>query len=89
MASALGIFLYLQPLAVLPALFLFVVIMWRWRYVSVGSLAAATIMPIVLFFLHASQPQLLLATAIAILIWIKHRANIGRLLRGKEARWGK
>ncbi len=88
-ATALGVFLYLQPLAVLAALLVFLIIMWRWGYVSAGSLATSALMPVVLFFLGAGQEQLLLATAIAILIWVKHRANISRLLRGEESKWGK
>jgi len=88
-ATALGVFLYLEPLAVLAALLVFVLIMWRWRYVSAGSLAAAALMPVALFCLDASPPRVLLATAIAILIGLKHHANIGRLLRGEESKWGK
>jgi glycerol-3-phosphate acyltransferase PlsY len=88
-ATALGIFLYLEPLAVLPALLVFLLVMWRWRFVSAGSLAATALMPVFLFFLGASAHQLQLAMVIAILIWLKHHANIGRLLRGEESKWGK
>jgi len=87
-ATALGVFLYLDPLAVLIVFGIFVGIVARWRYVSAGSITAAALMPGLLWLLGASPAKIALGLAIALLIWLKHRTNIGRLLRGEEAKWG-
>lgn len=88
-ATALGIFLFLNPLAVALLIPLFMAVVWIWGYVSLGSLVAAAAMPLLLHLLHGSGPQLILSLAIAALICLKHRANIGRLLRHEEKSWKK
>jgi glycerol-3-phosphate acyltransferase PlsY len=87
-ATALGVFLYLKPLAVLLVVPIFAVIVVRWRYVSVASLAASAAMPAILYILGASEPTVLLATVIAAMIWFGHRTNIRRLRQGEESKWG-
>src|SRR2546427_11130704 len=49
-ATALGVFLALCPLAAVSALLLFVLCVAYWRYVSLGSVAAAAGMPLVIYF---------------------------------------
>ena len=86
-ATALGIFLYLDPGAALLAILLFVLVVAVWGYVSLGSLMAAALLPLLLWLFHGGGPELVLATFIAILVWLKHRANILRLLRHEEKSW--
>lgn len=88
-ATALGVFLYLAPMAVLIVAVLFFIIVLKWRYVSAGSLAASGMLPPAVFMVGAHPYSVYLATGIAIFIWISHRANIGRLLQGQESKWGK
>ena len=90
-ATGLGIFLTLAPLAVLCAGVVFLVVVWATRYVSLGSMTAAGILPLCVWLLRGPpQPSEsltpLLTTAIcgAAFIILMHRANIGRLLRGTE-----
>ncbi|HEX8147515.1 MAG TPA: glycerol-3-phosphate 1-O-acyltransferase PlsY [Pyrinomonadaceae bacterium] len=92
-ATGLGVFLVLAPIATLCALLLFVVVVWLWRYVSLGSIAAATVLPLAVWSLgapgigdRATRPLLLLSVLGAALIVFMHRANVGRLLRGEESR---
>ena len=59
------------------------------RYVSVGSLAAAATLPIMQILLERPLAEVLLGMALAGLIIVRHRANIGRLLQGTESRAGK
>jgi glycerol-3-phosphate acyltransferase PlsY len=91
-AAALGVFLALSPLAALSALATFVLVVAIWRYVSLGSVAAAAAMPL-LMYLHWAPPLApplsitfgtLFATALVI---FKHRANLRRLLEGSEPRF--
>lgn len=86
-ATSAGVFLAICPSAVGVALAAFLLGVKTTGFVSVGSLAAAVVMPVAVhFFCHSSRFELM-ALAIAALIWWKHRENIGRLLRGEEHSW--
>src|SRR5258708_26782527 len=54
-ATPLGVFLALCPLAAVSALLLFVLCVAYWRYVSLGSIAAAAAMPRLIYFLGAPR----------------------------------
>src|SRR5438552_15044093 len=54
-ATALGIFLALCPLAAVAALLLFLLCVAYWRYVSLGSVATAAAMPLLIYFLFAPR----------------------------------
>ena len=91
-ATAAGIFLVLSPLAVLGSLIVFVLVVAFWRYISLGSIAAAAAMPLLIYFLwapgHAPPAAIILGTlASAILIIYKHDANIQRLVQGEEPKF--
>jgi acyl phosphate:glycerol-3-phosphate acyltransferase len=86
-ATALGVFLYLEPLAALAAMAIFITVTLNWGYVSLGSLTAALLLPGLVWLLSASVVNTLLAVIVAILIWLKHCDNIGRLSQGKEKSW--
>jgi glycerol-3-phosphate acyltransferase PlsY len=86
-ATALGVYLALAPLAVAWALLVFVLLVTIWRYISLGSVAAAAAMPLIIFFRPHSS-QLLIATAlISVIVILKHHANISRLLAGTESKF--
>lgn len=83
-ATALGVYLALAPLAVLGALAVFILLVVIWRYISLGSIVAAAVMPLIIFFMPHSL-ELLTATAlISAIVIIKHQANIKRLIAGTE-----
>lgn len=83
-ATALGVFLGLAPLAIAIAIALFAVVMFFWRYVSLGSISAAAVMPLAVFFLGESRTVTCVTLVIAIIVIIRHRENIGRLIAGTE-----
>ncbi len=90
-ATGVGVFLVLAPLAVVMAALIFGVIVWRTRYVSLGSIIAAAAIPLFLllestFIQPVVEPAPLMTAAIAsaLLIIFAHRANIGRLIHGNE-----
>lgn len=92
-ATGLGVFLVLAPLAVFCALFVFVAIVATTRYVSLGSMAAAATLPIAIWLIgdHVASdnffvPPLTTASVGGALIIFMHRANIGRLLGGTESK---
>ena len=91
-ATAAGMFLMLSPPALLGSLLLFLVVVLFSRYVSLGSIAAAAAMPLLLYLLWAPHhaPPLVVtfgAFAAAMLIVYKHDANIQRLVEGREPRF--
>jgi glycerol-3-phosphate acyltransferase PlsY len=84
-ATALGVFLALAPLAVAIAIALFAVIMFVWRYVSLGSIVAAAVMPLAVFFLGGNRTVIMVTLLIAVIVIIRHYENIKRLLSGTES----
>src|SRR6266478_855242 len=91
-ATALGVFLGLCPLAAVSALLLFILCVAYWRYVSLGSVAAAAAMPLLIYFLWAPRyaPPIVAIVgtlAIAGLVIYKHDSNLQRLVDGTEPRF--
>jgi len=85
-ATALGVYLGLDPFAVLIVVIIFVLITLKWRFVSLGSLVGAAIMPPLLYFLNAPDQYIYLVLMMGALIFIKHRDNIRRLISGTESK---
>lgn len=85
-ATALGIFVALCPGAVVIDFFLFAGILATWRIVSVSSMSAASLMPVLLWMITGSQPYLMMSICVAVLIIYRHKANIQRLISGRENR---
>jgi glycerol-3-phosphate acyltransferase PlsY len=83
-ATGLGVFLALSPLATAVAALLFFAVYATKRIVSVGSLAAATALPVAMLALHEPPPYVALGAAVWLLVMVRHRTNIQRLLRREE-----
>ena len=90
-ATAAGVMLGLTPLALGVSFAVWFVVVGLTGYVSLGSILSAAIFPAAVWILDPpEQPAILwldIAVAAAI-IWL-HRANIGRLLKGTENRFGR
>jgi glycerol-3-phosphate acyltransferase PlsY len=97
-ATSFGVALGLWPyytIAAAIALAVWLAVALTWRYISLASIAAAATFPIALtvaIFLtpawrfHTLWPLLIAATAIPLLVIIRHRTNIKRLLQGTETK---
>src|SRR6516162_9906600 len=91
-ATALGVFLMLAPLAALGAALFFLLVVLLWRYVSLGSVAAAAAMPLLVYFLwapgHAPPFAVIFGTLFAAALVIsKHDTNLQRLWDGTERKF--
>lgn len=91
-ATAAGVFLALSPAAMAVAALLFLLVVTTWRYVSLGSLAAAAAIPLLVYFLwapHFAPPEILTlgSLAITLVVIFQHRANIVRLMHGEEPKF--
>jgi glycerol-3-phosphate acyltransferase PlsY len=87
-ATGLGAFLVLAPWAVLPAAAVFGVAIAATRLVSLGSILAAAALPIAAALLGYPRPSVAAAAAAAAIVVVRHRQNLGRLVRGAEPRLG-
>jgi acyl phosphate:glycerol-3-phosphate acyltransferase len=88
-ATGLGVFLYFSPLAIAVSLVIFVAAVAVTGFVSVGSLIASALVPLWIWIFGGEPIMIYTAALIACLIWMKHRENIGRLVRGEEKTWKK
>jgi glycerol-3-phosphate acyltransferase PlsY len=87
-ATSLGVYLLISPMAVLIEVFIFLGIVWKWRFVSLGSIICALTIPILIaFFRSDSQAYFILSVIIAALVIYRHQSNIAKLLQGTENRW--
>lgn len=93
-ATAIGIFLVLTPIAVLIAAIIFFIVAYIWRYVSLASMISSFLLPaiikVLIIFKFYNYPDSLVyfAGTISILIIYKHKANIQRLIEKKEFKFG-
>jgi glycerol-3-phosphate acyltransferase PlsY len=89
-ATAAGVFFALAPIPMLITFGVFVAVVLASGYVSLGSLVSAVLLPSLLFATQGSRsPTFLVSLVIALFVFWTHRANIGRLRRGEEHRFGK
>lgn len=87
-ATGVGVFLALVPKAILIVLLIFAIIFAAFRYVSLASIVATALFPVVTYLLmgRESAPLMPFIIAAALLIIAKHHQNIRRLLSGTENR---
>ena len=87
-ATACGVFSMLTPLAVPPALAMFVAIGWLTKYISLGSVVASMALPPLAYALGSSAPAVGAAAAASAIIVFRHRSNGIRVWTGTERRVG-
>jgi acyl phosphate:glycerol-3-phosphate acyltransferase len=89
MATGAGVYLALAPWAVLAGLVLWLTLTFATGYVSVGSIAAAATLPLLVALTpHAGGAALVwFSLALGAFVVWAHRGNIRRLLRGEENRF--
>lgn len=95
-ATSFGVALGIWPYYTIPCIavfFLWAAIVLIWKYISLGSIVAAAIFPLLMVVLTAVLdnwhfkilwPLILMAVVLCSLVIFRHRANIKRLLAGTE-----
>ncbi len=66
-----------------------IVMAFLFRISSLAALTAAALAPIYVFLLDRPYPIAVMALFMGVLIYIRHKDNIGRLLKGQEPKIGK
>jgi glycerol-3-phosphate acyltransferase PlsY len=87
-ATVFGVFLALQPLLTLCSIGIFLIVLFITGIVSVSSMSAGISFPVFLF-LFFDTPSVffkIFAVLVGIALIVTHRKNIGRLLKGEEAK---
>ena len=89
-ATSLGAFAVIVPKSVLCMVGVFLIVAAVMRYVSLGSVLAAGLFPVLVWTLHeyADPRQVVLIAIASLLVVWRHWPNILRLLRGTEPRLG-
>lgn len=87
-ATGLGAFLRLIPLATLPAMLVWGVVALTFRYVSLASLTASVCLPLGAFLLGYPVEFVVAAAAAALIVILRHKDNLARLFSGTERKLG-
>lgn len=86
-ATAVGVYLAISVPACLIAALVFVLTVYKWDFISLGSVLSAAAMPGLLALFGESRIIVIGSAVVATLICLKHAGNIERLLKGKERKW--
>lgn len=88
-ATTFGVLLALHPLLTLTCAGIFLLVLLASGYVSLGSMTAVAMFPILLVTLFRTPSVWLIvfSTIVAVAVIITHKKNIKRLLRGEEKRF--
>lgn len=85
-ATTIGVLVGTMPMVAGICLMVWGICFAVWRYVSVGSMAAIAVLPILQAATGQTAAQIVLGTALALLVIVKHRSNLERLRQGREHR---
>ena len=94
-ATLTGVLVALYPVAIPFCFLVFAFAVMTWGYVSVGSLGAATVLPVIVFvlprlsFQESGLSLKVFSLIIPLFVLFTHRSNIRRLLSGTENRFEK
>lgn len=87
-ATGLGAFLRITPWALVPAAAVWIALVASLRFVSLASICAVAGLPVAILALGYPPALALAGLAVAVIIIGRHHENLGRLLAGKESRFG-
>ncbi|HEX8947760.1 MAG TPA: glycerol-3-phosphate 1-O-acyltransferase PlsY [Dissulfurispiraceae bacterium] len=87
-ATSLGVLLVFSPQVALFTMTLWLLTAKWTRYSSLSALVASGLLPLSFFMLDNSREKMMIAGAIAALVYLRHLSNIKRLIQGTESRIG-
>ena len=85
-ATGLGVILMLMPVVTLIVFAVWFIIVYITKYVSLGSIVAAALVPVLAFVMGLSMAHIIFGVAAAAFIIYRHKSNISRLLNGRESK---
>jgi acyl phosphate:glycerol-3-phosphate acyltransferase len=87
-ATSLGVWLGLAPKPIGVVVAVFALVLALTRFVSLASLIGALALPPAVATMDSPKPYVLLAIVMTALVFLRHRENIARLIRGEESSIG-
>ena len=85
-ATTFGVILRLYPLAFLVYALIWLFLVIKTRYVSLGSIIGSMSLPFVIYFSGFEGTHILFGALLSLFVLFTHRANINRLMNGEENR---
>jgi acyl phosphate:glycerol-3-phosphate acyltransferase len=91
-ATSAGALLALTPVATLIGVAIWTIVFWMTRYVSLASITAAVVLPIIILVVSSEdknkgKPLFYSSACVAAVVIWRHRSNLSRLIRGTEPRF--
>jgi acyl phosphate:glycerol-3-phosphate acyltransferase len=91
-ATSAGALLALTPVATLIGVTIWIIVFWMTRYVSLASITAAVVLPIIILVVSSEdqnkgKPLFYSSACVAAVVIWRHRSNLSRLIRGTEPRF--
>jgi glycerol-3-phosphate acyltransferase PlsY len=90
-STAAGAILGLIPVAALIGIAVWLVVFWFTRYVSLASVTAAVVLPLLILVIswgkENAQVVFYFSVCVAVVVIWRHRSNLSRLMRGTEPRF--
>jgi acyl phosphate:glycerol-3-phosphate acyltransferase len=91
-ATSAGALLALTPVATLIGVAIWMIVFWLTKYVSLASVTAAVVLPVVILVLswhdqNKVKPLVYSSACVAAGVVWRHRSNLSRLMRGTEPRF--
>ncbi|MBS3786596.1 glycerol-3-phosphate 1-O-acyltransferase PlsY [Candidatus Bipolaricaulota bacterium] len=83
-ATSLGVISYVSPFAGLIFVLIWITVLLIWDIAGLSSLVAISSTPVTFYFFGVKTPLLWISLALVCLIYLTHRSNITRLIRGEE-----
>ena len=83
-STSLGVLLGVAPESALIGIVIFLITVTLTKYVSLGSILAGIIIPFHMLITKCAHTYIVLSSLLCIIIVIKHKANIKRLITGRE-----
>ncbi|MCR1899772.1 glycerol-3-phosphate 1-O-acyltransferase PlsY [Irregularibacter muris] len=87
-ATSIGVFLVVDPLAAAISVGLGMILIVKSKYVSLGSITGMASLPFVLLILRRPLEIVIFGLLVGLLAVYQHRTNINRLLKGTENKIG-
>lgn len=86
-STGFGIFLALSPVSAMISFCIFLVTVYLFNYISLGSIASACFMPVILALMDKHATVITISFLTALLILVAHSDNMIRIITGHERKW--
>ncbi|MGQ9570390.1 MAG: glycerol-3-phosphate 1-O-acyltransferase PlsY [Thermodesulfovibrionales bacterium] len=87
-ATSIGVLLFYSPYPALITCIIWLVVVIRTKYSSLGALISFGLLPLLIYIIDFSKEKLFVAFLITVFIVIRHKNNIQRLMKGTERKIG-